>query len=316
MIDYFISYTTADDKWAEWIAWTLEAHGHTTVLQKWDFVPGSNFVLEMHKAATSANRTIVVLSPDYPASRYGAAEWAAAFSNDPDSMRRALVPVRVRETPAEGLLKAVVYIDLVGLNEKAAEERLLNGLKGERNKPTERPPFPGATPSAPMFPGADRPIGEAAIRPGYMPRIRGAISDRDKRRFVKDVFATIQNKFNASLMELARRNQGVEFELTPVDATRFTAEVFVGGKSRAQCKIWMGGMFGGDQIAYSDGASSRHSDSMNEILTWSDSRDELALSAMMNMSGGNVANGLNLKHLQADDAAEYLWRRFSQSLER
>jgi hypothetical protein len=41
--------------WAEWIAWTLEAHGHKTVLQKWDFAAGSNFILEMHKAAATAN---------------------------------------------------------------------------------------------------------------------------------------------------------------------------------------------------------------------------------------------------------------------
>jgi hypothetical protein len=74
MTDYFISYTAADEKWAEWIAWTLEAHGHKTVLQKWDFAAGSNFVLEMHRAAATAKRTIAVLSPDYPASRFGAAE--------------------------------------------------------------------------------------------------------------------------------------------------------------------------------------------------------------------------------------------------
>ena len=32
----FISYTQPDRPWAEWIAWTLEAAGHTTTLQAWD----------------------------------------------------------------------------------------------------------------------------------------------------------------------------------------------------------------------------------------------------------------------------------------
>ena len=47
MKDFFISYTKTDKAWAEWIAWTLEAAGYSTVIQAWDFRPGSNFVLEM-----------------------------------------------------------------------------------------------------------------------------------------------------------------------------------------------------------------------------------------------------------------------------
>ena len=52
--DFFISYNSADRTWAEWIAWHLEAAGYTTVLQAWDFVPGSNFVVEMDNAAKQA----------------------------------------------------------------------------------------------------------------------------------------------------------------------------------------------------------------------------------------------------------------------
>ncbi len=40
--DFFISYNKADRPWAEWMAWQLEAEGYTTVLQAWDFLPGSN----------------------------------------------------------------------------------------------------------------------------------------------------------------------------------------------------------------------------------------------------------------------------------
>lgn len=311
MTDYFISYTAADEKWAEWIAWTLEAHGHRAVLQKWDFVPGSNFVLEMQKAATTAERTIAVLSPDYKASRFGAAEWAAALSTDPDSVKRVLVPVRVRECAIEGLLKSIVYIDLVDLEEKAAERRLIDGLKGARGKPDERPSFPGAATTPRAFPGAT-----AAASQGYMPKIRGSVTDLDKRRFMRDAFATIQRQFEVSLANLARQNKGLEFDLAPVDATKFTVEVFVAGKSRARCRIWTGGMVGGDEIAYGEGAGSHHSNSVNEALTLSDAKGELALSAMMGMFGGRAGDDLDLHCLSPDEAAEYLWRRFSGDLER
>jgi hypothetical protein len=42
-LDFFVSYAQADQTWAEWIAWQLEAAGYSTVLQAWDFVAGSDW---------------------------------------------------------------------------------------------------------------------------------------------------------------------------------------------------------------------------------------------------------------------------------
>jgi hypothetical protein len=61
--DFFISYTAADEPWAKWIAVTLDAAGYTTVLQAWDFRPGSDFVHQMQDATSRAARTVAVLSP-------------------------------------------------------------------------------------------------------------------------------------------------------------------------------------------------------------------------------------------------------------
>ena len=97
MKDFFISYNHADQQWAEWIAWELEAAGYTTVVQSWDFRPGSNFTLEMHSASQAAERTIAVLSPDYLEAPYTLAEWAAAFAEDPTAKQGKLLPIRVRE---------------------------------------------------------------------------------------------------------------------------------------------------------------------------------------------------------------------------
>jgi hypothetical protein len=55
-VDVFVSYTSADRPWAEWIAWELEAAGYSTLIQAWDFGAGSNFVVEMHQAARVATR--------------------------------------------------------------------------------------------------------------------------------------------------------------------------------------------------------------------------------------------------------------------
>ena len=141
--DFFISYNSADQNWAEWIAWQLEVAGYSTVLQAWDFRPGSNFVLEMHKASQQAERTIAVLSPAYLQALYTQPEWAAAFAQDPTGALKTFLPVRVKKVDLSGLLAPIVYIDLVSTDADVAKERLLTGIKHGRAKPATAPGFPG-----------------------------------------------------------------------------------------------------------------------------------------------------------------------------
>ncbi len=157
--DFFISYSHADQRWAEWIAWHLEAEGYHTMLQAWDFLAGSNFVLDMDAAARHATRTIAVLSPDYFASQFTPSEWAAAFRRDPTSEQGQLLPVRVRPCDVEGLLGQIVYLDLVDQDEATARGTLLQGIKHERRKPSTPPAFPSMLHASqsverPTFPGA------------------------------------------------------------------------------------------------------------------------------------------------------------------
>jgi tetratricopeptide (TPR) repeat protein len=141
--DFFVSYTEPDEQWAKWIAAVLEANGYTCYIQAWDFRPGSNFVVDMQNALTNSERFIAVLSDDYIKSLYCQSEWAAAFTEDPNGEKRRLIPVRVEDIEPEGLLAAIVYIDLVGLDEAEAEKRLLNGVD-TKDIPRNRPPFPGS----------------------------------------------------------------------------------------------------------------------------------------------------------------------------
>ncbi len=155
--DFLISYTKADRTWAEWIAWELEAAGYTTILQAWDFGAGTNFVLEMNKAALTCKQTVAVLSPDFLNAPFTQLEWAAALRQDPTGEKGNLVPVRVKMCEPEGLLGPIVYIDLVGQDEATAKKTLLAEIKQERAKPTHKPAFPIAGKKAvmekPNFPG-------------------------------------------------------------------------------------------------------------------------------------------------------------------
>ena len=160
--DFFISYTGKDRAWAEWIAWVLEAANYRAILQAWDFKAASNFIFKMQQAATDSARTIAVLSPDYFESGFTRAEWAVAFAADAGPQDGKLIPVRIVDFEPPGYFKIINYIDLVGVEEGAAQERLVGAIKsivqGTRLKPDTKPAFPGGaaprTPAVrPPFPG-------------------------------------------------------------------------------------------------------------------------------------------------------------------
>jgi hypothetical protein len=136
MKDFLISYTATDKEWAEILAGWLGEAGFTFILQLQDFVAGSNFVIEMHEAVKQCQRFLLVLSPEYLSAKYPEAEWTAAFAKDPTCAASTLIGVRVRECQPDGLLKPIVYIDLVGLSMQQARWKFLPeimaSIKGKR----------------------------------------------------------------------------------------------------------------------------------------------------------------------------------------
>src|SRR5260370_37357385 len=140
--DFFVSYTKADREWAEWIAWVLEERDYRVLIQAWDFVPGSNWIERMQAATRDAARTIAVLSEAYLASAYGMAEWQAAWASDPDGARRKLLIVRIAPCERPGLLAGIVGVDLFGVPERVARNRLqdmLSAAMSGRAKPLNAP---------------------------------------------------------------------------------------------------------------------------------------------------------------------------------
>ena len=194
VLEFLISYAWADNAWAEWIAWQLEVAGYATRLQAWDVQLGVDLAAQMQQAIAEAARLVAVLSPAYLASRLGEAPWRPIFARDPAGERGLLVPVRVADGDPPTSLADCGYVDLVGLAEPEATERLLAGVRqGRPGRPEAapllqavaapvalgvQPPFPGPGPSIsnlaprnPQFTGrADlldeleqRLIGEAAV---------------------------------------------------------------------------------------------------------------------------------------------------------
>ena len=120
--------------------------------------------------------------------------------------------------------------------------------------------------------------------------------------------------FENALAELKKRQSEIDTDLVAASATEFSAEIFVRGKSKCKCRIWLGGMFGSNEIAYAEGTSIS-GNAMNDSLSLTADRGELAFRTLMGGAFGRIPDGLDVQHLSPEQAAEYLWRRFVAPLE-
>lgn len=322
MTDFFISYTHVDEAWAEWIGYVVEEEGFSVLLQAWDFRPGSNFVLEMHKAANAAQRTIMVLSPEYLQSQFASPEWAAAFSQDPQGLKLKLVPVMVRACQPDGLLSSVVHIRITGLDEDRARAQLLAGISQKRAKPSGRPTFPGsgAAPTPKAFPGpaphhvpAVAPSSTLTRRSSVLPPLNRLPTDLEKRRFVQSGVATIKRVFEENLARAEQESNHIQTDFQPKSATEFRAEIFLDGRSACICRIWLGGMHSENNICYAEG---RHmsDNACNEIISLAKDERSLGFHALMNMGYLGTGRQFDTDNMTSEQMAEYLWERFVSPL--
>jgi hypothetical protein len=209
--DFFISYNRADKHWAEWIAWTLEAAGYSVIIQAWDFRPGGNFILDMQRAAAESQKTIAVLSESYLKASYTQPEWAAAFANDPQSQDRKLIPVRVKECRPEGMLRPIVYIDLVGLSETEAKQALLEGLKPS-GRPDQKPAFPSSEAA-----------GEPTVAPPIATEPKPFPSALSRVQQVKE--RSLQTQLDNLIADADAVNQQLGYSTNAVERTRLERQL-------------------------------------------------------------------------------------------
>jgi tetratricopeptide (TPR) repeat protein len=136
---FFISFNSADQAKAHWIAWVLKEAGHEVAVHDWEVPAGGNAPLWMNNRLAWADRLIAVISPDYLPARYSPMEWASQIWNDPDGTKGSVIPVIVRPTPRmPPLLNPLSRIDLTNCSESEANRRLIQGV--DMPAPPQRKP--------------------------------------------------------------------------------------------------------------------------------------------------------------------------------
>ncbi|HVU68463.1 MAG TPA: TIR domain-containing protein, partial [Ktedonobacteraceae bacterium] len=150
--DFFVSYVSSDQDWAEWLGMQVEQAGYTVFVEAWDVRPGDNRVLALNRGLQRAERVLVVLSPAYFQTEMVQTQWAAALLKDQTGTHRRVLPVLIETCGVDGLLRGLVCIDLVGVDEQTAQTRLLAGLQTERTRPASVA-FPARQGTGAAFPG-------------------------------------------------------------------------------------------------------------------------------------------------------------------
>lgn len=121
--DFFVSYTGRDEAWAIWVAWRLELAGYRVVLQAWDFGTG-NFLTKMEEAVQEAEWLLPILSEPYLGSKWGRQEWAAYMAMD----ESRIIPIQIEDIDRRSMLRPLLRIKLIGLDEHHAGEKLLSDI--------------------------------------------------------------------------------------------------------------------------------------------------------------------------------------------
>ncbi len=125
----FISYTGSDVNFATWVAEILEKNEYDVTIQAWDFRPGDNFVEKIDSSLKNCEKMIIILSNNYLNSEWCKAEWTSKIAEQVEQKERKIIPIRIEPIELRGLLKPLVYIDVVDKDETTAQKLILDGIK-------------------------------------------------------------------------------------------------------------------------------------------------------------------------------------------
>jgi tetratricopeptide (TPR) repeat protein len=137
--DFFISYSSQDTDWAEWIAWVLESEGYSTAMAHEDFVAWTNFVDWVERALRYSKAMIAVLSPSYLSSRWATLETDTWLTEHTKDESKQLLPIIVGECRPEHPYLDYYVLDLQRLGEHAAYARLVEVVRRMRPEPVRHP---------------------------------------------------------------------------------------------------------------------------------------------------------------------------------
>lgn len=269
-------------------------------LDEAEILAGDSITKKVNEGLAESRYVMVILSSSFLEKNWPDRELNASLSEEASSGLVRVVPILVGDnSEIEAILlkyfliKDKYYLMWNGnIDEivQAIQKRLGHSVAESRQ------------PSIPQTPTSSLEIP--------MPRIKKKFTDRDRNKFFKASFETVKTYFQQALNQLDNSSDDVEVEFEEIHSYKFISTIYVHGEVTAKCKIWEYDNFGSNTIGYYEGRHDISSDSAsNDMLTVEDDEHSLCLKTMMAPMTGAKEN------MTADDASEYLWKRFIDQIQ-
>ena len=298
--DIALSFAGEDRQDVEKIAEILKANDIKVFYDKYEVVGlwGKDLYSHLNNLyQNEANYCVMFISRYYAEKLWTNHERKSAQARAFAAKKEYILPVRLDDTSIDGILPTVGYIDGTKYSPLELTNLIINKLHE----------------MGPISPSNITSSMDDII----IPEIKRKISDLEKKKFLNKSFTDIQDYFDNALIKLKSKYPNVDTELNKLSSIKFVAEIYVDGELKIQCKLWIGGMWGGNSISYSEstrGLDINNDNSMNDSATVEDDGKDIYFKILGTFFGnmGNIK--IDAAKASGKDAAKYFWGRFVQQL--
>ncbi len=306
----FFSYSHADEAMRDQIEKQLSTLKRQGVIETWHdrkIEPGQDFAQSIDDHINQDQIILLLVSSDFIASNYCYEIELERAMERHNAGEAIVIPVILRACDwhplSFGKLQAVPRDGKPIKQWPDVDEAMLQVAQAVRQAAVrwQKPSAPG--PASRAVPAAEARPRSASLAPRSSNlRLAKAFTQRDKDRFKDETFEYIAKFMENSLAELTERNPDYEGVFKRIDANRFFATVYHGGKDVARATYFTGGGFFGNGINYVQGETTA-SNSTNETLTVD--ADEQAM--FLKSSGAMTFGSDREQKLSQEGAAEHMW---------
>jgi len=303
----FFSYCHADEALRDKLEVHLSGLKRQGVIETWHdrrITAGSEVDHTISSALEAANVILLLVSADFINSDYCYDQEMMRALERHEAKEARVIPVILRRcdwsgtpfrklmaTPRDG--KPVISFPDLDEGFMQVVEALKAALSEMKAPPSPRQAPAAAVPSS------------MAAAPGPRSsnlRLPKTFTEADIDQFREDAFDFMAKFFENSLQELQARNEGVETRFKRIDAHKFSAVAYVGGKKRAYCHIAMEQSPRG--IAYSS-SENMGPGGYNECLLVEADKEDIFMRPL-----GFASHGRDSSRLTFQGGAEAYWEMF------
>ena len=312
----FVSYAHSDEAMKSQVDKQLEIMRRAGLVEVWHdrcLIPGELWDRRINDEIEKAEIILLLVSTEFLSSNYvNDVEIKRAMQRHDDGSA-CIIPVVLR--PCQMELAPFAKIQALPTDLKPItmwpnpDEAYLNVARGIRAaiskvakpSPVPRPEAPAPSSFAPSSCNDTPRSGNLRIKHGF--------TEHDQDTFKRDAFAYIARYIENSLVELAKRHADIRVTHRQIDANRFTAAIYRGGRKLSACTIYVGGML--DAISYSNEENGT-TDRSNGMLTVKADDQELFLEPLMMDMWPTSHDG---KKLSMQGSAEVFWGKLIEPLQ-